>query len=90
MKATTLAILLCGGGLVLGPAAMAANSSTDQQQGATSGPASGSTVTPNATPYKNSGGTEATGSATGAGSPGVSAKPGTEAGPAPNKTNSKS
>lgn len=93
MKATTLPILLCGIGLIIGPAAMAAgssDSSSTHQQSVTSGPAAGTAVKPNATPYKNSTSAEANGAANGAGAPGVAAKPGTEAGPTPHKAGSKS
>lgn len=80
MKAATFPALLCVLGLTIGPAAMAAQTSSTQKTG-TSGPASGTSVTPNTATYKSAGN-----ASTGAGAPGVAAKRGTEAGPAPNKS----
>ena len=78
MKAATFPALLCAVGLTIGPAAMAAQVASTTQQSSTSGPAVGTPVTPNTTTYRSAGNASA-----GAGAPGVAAKKGTEAGPAP-------
>jgi hypothetical protein len=74
-------------------ASIALGSTAMAQQGTTSGPASGratepSTAVQKQNPSAQGTGTEAAQGAMGAGAPGVSARPGTEAGPPPSATGS--
>ena len=77
--------------LALGPGAMAQQGSTSGQPGSTSGPAAGSPVQPSTAVQKQTPGAAPQGmtgaqaqqGGVGAGAPGVTAKPGTEGGPAP-------
>jgi len=82
--------------LSAGPLALAAESTTGAAAGNTSGPAAGSTVMPSTAVQKQntmgatdkshaqSPRTQAEAGGMAAGAPGMTAKPGTEAGPAPN------